>query len=343
MVSRSRRPSLFEVISKAPQVEYPAARRKWFGSRGPQTGSSMVPIVAEPLTEAEAEEELAAGRAAEDRNRHEKEAKRAEKLARREATAQAKKAARAAARAAMETSPVRPTGRRSLSVVNGRVVVSFNTVASLVSAALVCTLMITAYSLGRKSMKAEPGGSLTPAAAVTKSVDFSATPLLPSLSGRIDAKKARPESPRPNADLSHLLQKPPAKQEPGVVANSPPAPAAEEEASSDAAAEKLNYLQIESFLITRERSGDLVAKDLEDVRQFLAGRGVKTSARRHGNGFVLYSEQGFSLDRESTRQRDAFKKKIQALGQEYRRSGGAYEFKGCDFVSYAKTKAGRPL
>jgi hypothetical protein len=340
-VNRARRgPSLFEVMNKAPQVQYPSSRRSWFVKKEPETGKPRMPAVAQALTEEEAAAELAGQKAATERRAQEKAAKKAEKLARKEAIKKAKDAARAARDIEKSNTANKTPEARSLRLIGGRVVVSFNTVAMLVTAAVICVLMLATYSLGRRAMGAKPGGTLAPAAAVTKSP--APTPLLPSLAKKSEKEKpARREEATQNPDLSHLLQKPPARQqEAGVVANGTPKPV--EEPADEAAAAKLNYLQIESFLITRERSGEMVAKDLEDARRFLDERGVKTEARRHSNGYVLYSSQGFSPDKESAKQRTAFRKKIEALGQEYRRTGGAYEFKGCDFVGYGKTKQGRP-
>jgi hypothetical protein len=72
-------------------------------------------------------------------------------------------------------------------------------------------------------------------------------------------------------------------------------------------------------------------------------RGIRTFARKRGNGFVLYCEQGLSPSREFATQREALKKKIQQLGQEYRAAGGLYQFKGCFFVSFASTRVGDPV
>jgi hypothetical protein len=339
---RRRKPSLFEVVSKAPQVQYPARPLGWFSRRpakGPQR--PFVPLVAEALTEAEAQAEMAARQETQQHRRQAKEAKRAAKLAKKEA---ARASRHTAAAAAEKAASVVPPAGHSVRFAEGRLVVSFNTVVSLVTAGAICVLMLSAYSLGRWSLAGKSGaagGGAVPAAAVRNQADFSTTPLLPSLTRSAERAQTRNAAP-PNADLSQLLQKPPARQEPSAAANSP-GKAVADEPREEGAAESLNYLQIESFLITRDRSGDMVAQDLDGVRRFLSERGVKTTARRHSNGYVLFSEQGFPPQKESARQREAFRKKIEALGQEYRRSGGAYEFKGCDFVSFQKTRAGRPV
>jgi len=337
---RRKRPNLFEVISKAPQVQYPVVRRSFFGRARTAGPRATVPTVAQPLTDAEAAEEMAAGLRAELERRQAKEAKKAEKEAARAAKATAKiEAAKARATATAIPGGSGPMSGSAVQVVRGRLTVSFNAVVSLVAAATVCVLMITAYSVGRRTGGADGGDALVPAAA--KPAEYSATPLLPALGSKPKGKTSKSEPP-PSADLSRLLEKAVEREpEPGVAANSPTNPAREE--TADEAAAKLNFLQIESFLITRERSGDVVVKDLEDVRRFLEERGIKTVARRHSNGYVLYSAQGFLPDRENAKQRETFRKRIEALGQEYRRSGGQYEFKGCDFVGYARTKAGQPV
>jgi hypothetical protein len=118
---------------------------------------------------------------------------------------------------------------------------------------------------------------------------------------------------------------------------------AEDGPPADPASENLNYLQIESFMITRHRSGDVVAADLANARRFLADRGIETFARQHSNGFVLYTMQGFPMEGESAARREALKRRVEELGREYRRSGGLYEFKGCHFVSHSRATAGRPV
>jgi len=285
--------------------------------------------------------ELASQREAAEMRARAKAERRAERLAAKAAARQAKEAAKAA-KAAARASAGLSQDERSVQFAGGRLVVSFNTVVMLVTASAVCLLMLAGYSLGRWSMGGKPGTMAT-AAAITKPSEPSPTPLLPSLSRQQDKEKPsrREEAPQ-SPDLSHLLKPPPARQpEAGVVANGSPKP--NDEPTDASAAAKLNYLQIESFLITRDRSGDVVAKDLEDARRFLADRGVKTVARRHSNGYVLYSEQGFPPDKDSAKQREAFRRKVEALGQEYRKAGGAYEFKGCGFVGYNKTKQGQPV
>jgi hypothetical protein len=46
--------------------------------------------------------------------------------------------------------------------------------------------------------------------------------------------------------------------------------------------------------------------------------------------------------REHAAEREAFRRRIEELGTEYRRAGGLYQFKGCLFVSYSSTRVGDP-
>jgi hypothetical protein len=318
---------LFEAMTKAPQVQHPPRRGGLFSRRRHRDGGAAVPVVAEALTEEEAAAELEAQAAAEEREKA-KAARRAAKKAKKEAKATP---------AGFETEPA---DLRPVRLVRGRLVVSLNTVSCIVGTAAVCVLMLTAYSLGRKSMQSSSAG-LQPAAAISKAPGLSGSPLLPQPGATKPAV-----SPRRNAeadsDLSRLLQVPPSRRESGVAANVP-AKAQSEVLTEEAGADHLNYLQVESFLITRDRNGDVVAGDLADVRRFLAEHGIETIARRHSNGFVLYSRQGFPMGREHAEAREAFRTKVESLGEEYRRGGGLYSFKGCMFVSYAQTRAGRPV
>ena len=147
-----------------------------------------------------------------------------------------------------------------------------------------------------------------------------------------------------NPDLSELLKVPAARRanlvapnQPAAVAKPAPAPP-----PSGPAPETLNYLQIESFNVTRYRSGDQLKEDVDAVRAFLDQRGVKTTARRLGNGYALFSEQGFPPGSQHEAQRAAFRKQVEDLGKEYRRSGGLYEFRSPLFVSYATSRGGQP-
>jgi hypothetical protein len=134
------------------------------------------------------------------------------------------------------------------------------------------------------------------------------------------------------------------KQETQVVANQPLAGSKEtNKPVVPNLPENLNYLQVESFRISRDRSGEQLARDVTEVRQFLAEKGVRTFARRKSNGYVLFAEQGFEPGKEAATTRETFRRRMESLGLEYRKAGGLYQFKGCLFVSYASTQTGDPV
>ncbi|MFH1420085.1 MAG: hypothetical protein ABII12_17560 [Planctomycetota bacterium] len=328
--------SLFEAMSKAPQVQHPP-RSKGLLQWPRRVDRSVVPTVAEPLTEEEAAAELNALKKQTGR----KEAAKAAKETRRKA--------REARREAKRNKPTPPlssgtstTGGRQVRVMGGRLVFSLNTIACIATTAVVCVIMLGVYSLGRRSARQGDGSELHPAAAIRHPRDGSRSPLLPREADDSPNHVADRRASAADPDLSRLLQKPPAKETPVVGANLPSRVATDTEQDTSAAAQ-LNYLQIESFLISRARSGELVAEDLAAVRRFLAEHGVETVARRHSNGFGLYSQRGFPPGRESESERAAFLKQVEELGRQYRQSGGLYEFRGCMYVSYSRTRAGRPV
>ncbi len=342
LVSRKGRVSLFEVMSSAPQVQYPKRRKGLFGRKQSEQDASAIPTVAEALTEEEARAEMEAQRRAEQEKRLAAEEKRRAREEKKAAKRAQKAAKRAAAIEAAQNAP-KVEGDSPVRVSQGRVVFSLGSVAGVTAAAAVCLLLLGAYALGRKSMSGDGGQGLRPAAAIKTPADGNS-----SAASRQGRRAERPTADRSgeqakSAELIQLLSKPPAKQESGGVVANVPASVAGQGAAAQADAEDLNYLQIESFLIQRERSGDVVAQDLADVRRFLAERGIATQARRHSNGFVLYSAKGFKTGAECREEREAFRSRVEELGAEYRKSGGLYEFKGCDFVNYGKTQTGRPV
>ena len=306
----------------------------------------MPPIVAEPLTEEQAAAEIAAQRAAAEEAARAKEqallekqaqieAKREAKAARKEARRLAKLAARAARSDADDLNIAAPI----LRLLPGRLVLSLNTASCIVIAAGVCSLAIGAYSLGRHA--AQTPGSELPKVAAVKNGDHAndLAALVPDL-GK-DQKAVGRKAVVGDPDLSALLNKPSSvstsqakANQPAAVATGPSGPAAK--------AARLNYLQIESFPKTRNQSNQKLRADVERVRRFLAARGVKTFARELPRSFVLFATQGFSPSSDKSAQREAFQRKISRLGQEYRRAGGRYEFRGCFFVSYKKATAGHP-
>lgn len=222
---------------------------------------------------------------------------------------------------------------------DGRLVFNLNTAACVAIVGVVTALVLGGYIIGQRSSAAR----IPPVAARSNNQEPASSPLLPPPSS-VASKHAPSKAAISNPDLSHLLQRP---NEPSssVSANKPVKMTedASESTTSAGAPENLNYLQIESFRITRERSGDQLADDVAAVRQFLGERGVRTFARKRGNGFVLFAEQGFTPGKATARDRTAFQRKIEQFGQEYRSSGGRYQFKGCLFVSYSATRAGDPV
>jgi hypothetical protein len=104
----------------------------------------------------------------------------------------------------------------------------------------------------------------------------------------------------------------------------------------------LNYLQIESFRFSANDTPDMVRAEVNQARAFLAERGVKTVLRRHPKGYVLYAEEGYPKGSQAESSRREFADRIEALGKEYRKDGGRYEFKGCYFVSADHLTRGQP-
>jgi hypothetical protein len=306
-----------------------------------------------------------ARRAKEEARRIREEAKRAESEARREEKArQAEEsrrkrqeaAARSAATAADASSPHAPP-EPVVRLRGQKLNLSLSTAGCVAGAACICVLVLVGYSLGRRSTPSkDANGGAPPAASIVRGEsDTVRTPLLPApAKPKADARPKAKTQPTAqaapttsNPDLSELLKSPAARKANLVTPNQP---AAVEKAAAapmpavpaGPAAEDLNYLQIESFHVTRYRSGDQLKDDVEAVRAYLGQRGIATFARRLGNGYVLFGEQGFPPGAQTEVQREAFRKKVEDLGKEYRKSGGLYEFKNCLFVSHATTRAGQP-
>jgi hypothetical protein len=310
--------SLFEVMSKAPQVQDPERRPGLFGWRR-RSRESASPMVAEALTEEEAAAEMEAHRVQE--AKHAAEAPKVEPD--------------------QAVSPVIPWVRVFRRVLEIRRKVSLSTVGCLAVAASVCLLTLGAYSLGRRSAIGAKGRGLPSVAAVRNVADVSRSPLLPGARGR-STESSRSSAAYPSdPDLSELLRQPPAKYTGTVVPNRP-ASVGTQTAEGGVPAEKLNYLQIESFRVTREQNGEQLRRDLADARTFLAARGVETFARDLGNGYVLFAKQGFPTGQDYEARREELRRKIEQYGREYRRSGGSYQFRGCFFVSHSRSRAGRP-
>jgi hypothetical protein len=307
--------SLFEVMSKAPEAQNPRRGPGLFAwRRRPSESASL--MVAQALTEEEAAAELEARRAPE-------------------------------ANCPAEAADAEPRGPGTLGVFWGRVSnrvleirpkLSLNTVGCLAVAASVCLLTLGAYTLGRRSAI---GKGLEPVAALRNVAGSARSPLLSDRGGSTESSR-RQAGYASDPDLSELLRQPPAKQA-GIVIPNQPASVGKETAEIGVPAEKLNYLQIESFKVTRERNGEQLRRDLADVRAFLAARGVETFARNLGNVYVLLGKQGFPTGQDFKARREEFRREIEQYGQEYRRSGGPYQFRGCFFVSHSRSRAGRPV
>jgi hypothetical protein len=297
-------------------------------------------MVAEALTEEQAAEEIARTQAEASRKRQEAEARRAAR--------RAEKAERQARKAAVKAEAAQR--RKAQGDAAPRMTVSLSTPALVSIAGLFCLVVLGAFSIGRQSKQAFSKVP-TVAALSNKPAQDSPKPSAPAPAQPAKPFVAKPITkpivPKPAAamspDLSALLKKPEPRPERPVSANRPLTALAEESAPSDLP-EDQNYLQIESFLVTRERDGEQLAADLAHVRKFLLDRGVRTFARRRTTGgYVLFCEQGVAPGRENAGQREALRKKIEQLGQEYRAAGGLYQFKGCLFVNYASTKVGDPV
>ena len=369
--TRRRNASLFEAMSKAPQgVETPArapAVAFWRRVRNTQTPTMMV---AEPLTEEEAQAELSAQRAVRDeidrRQRDEAAAREAERESKRqiaqeqkEARQRAKQAARQARAAAKASDPQqqqsRPLGPTQdevyypfLRAMRGRLVVTLNSMTALVVAGVVAAVGMGGYALGHRLGKGGgPEQSQTTLAGIVPAgpTDTDPPPApLPSMVAQPSAKpKKQPVQPPSTPELKKLLAprnaEPPKAvvetptDETGVVrANAPVS------LSLDA---NLNYLQIESFQIGGDETREKVRADLDAVRKYLGDRGVRTIAKRRPKGYTLFSSEGFPKGPEGASARAAFATRIEALGREFRRTGGRYEFKRCFYVSAGEVAKGQ--
>lgn len=364
------RPSLFEVMNKAPQPQGGVARtpRLPFLS-GLKRGSKepSQPVVAKALSEEEAAAELAARRAAieaaerakaEARERLEaaKEAKRLAKLERKAQRQAAKEAARqqaaevsarrAAEKAEQEASRpvvVRPARARSGLFRNsaGRFVFSLSTASCMVVAGGLTATIAVAYLLGHRSANGDANPGVTRAAAIAAKEFAAGTapaaqPNQRPVSPRANSSKAAAKG---NLELEELLT-PPAAVMQNVAANQPQRIENEPAATPK---KRLNYVQIEWFKITVEKSSEDLLTEVEEVHRFLKAKGIDTFARAMPRGFILYSKQGYPMSDKYRSDRDALQKQIEQLGQEYFRGGGRYQFKDCFFVSSSIANKGQPV
>lgn len=363
---KRRGPTLFEVLNKrnvggsrSPAVpvrgaghhnDATAHRRP--ASVGPLGGlTSPVAGVAQPMTEEEAATELAAARQAAEQARREAEAAEQAKKARLEARRAEKEELRRARQAAkvarLEARRIEAERRAANPAAYPSRRIPLTTSTALLFAGAAVAVGIVGYSLGRGRGGSKP--ELATVVAVTDSAPSAShrSPLGKSKVAPPEVKTAvaREVAGGQNADLEHMLQSASPKGEAAQVALNKSAGVEPSSGASVAAAlpENLNYLQIESFRVTRERDSEQLARDVADAREFLLQRGIRTFARRKSNGFVLFAEQGYPSSKEHAASREAFRRKIESLGLEYRKQGGQYQFKGCLFVSYGVTQSGEPM
>ncbi|MCB9852496.1 MAG: hypothetical protein H6819_05335 [Phycisphaerales bacterium] len=337
------RPSLFEVMNKAPETSGAAPRNpgKWWHRESGKAAEGPVQIVAEALTEEEAAEELAAQAAAVEDAVREKEVRDAERRAKREAKRAERAAMRAKAADFVKTrlalGDAAPIVERS----GDRFVVSVNLTGCLIAASLLCVIFIAAYFAGRRA-GANPGPRLIEAAAVTK----------PAEDGGHANRADRPISvatpgkttPRRAPDLSGLTTGRGETRNAGSVRANQPATVLNRLPEQEPGAEKLNYLAIQWFDFAG-RKRDEVLNDVRAVQQFLADKGVETVARKVGGGVNLFSRKGYLMADEQKTERQAFQREVAEYGRLYRRQGGQglYEWTDCYFVSYGHATNGDPI
>lgn len=365
---KRRGPTLFEVLNKrnvggsrSPAVPVRGAghHNDAAGFRKPASvgplGGLKAPVagVAQPISEEEAASELAAAREAAEQVRREAEvaekAKRARLEARRAEKEELRRARQAAKVARLEAKRIEAEQRAAnpAAYPSRRIPLTAATVMLFSGAAV--AVGIVGYALGRGRTADKP--ELATVAAVTETASNAShrSPLGKSKVATPEVKTAvaREMAGGQNPDLEHMLQSAQPKGEAPQVAMNKPAGVGPASGAAQAAAaalpENLNYLQIESFRVTRERDSEQLARDVADAREFLLQRGIRTFARRKSNGFVLFAERGYPPSKEHAASREAFRREIESLGAEYRKQGGQYQFKGCLFVSFGVTQSGEPM
>lgn len=339
------RPSLFEVMNKAPETSasVPRAERKWWHRESGKAAEGPVQIVAEALTEEEAAEELAAQAAAEQEQVREKETRDAERRAKREAKRAERAAMRTAAaefvRTRLALGDAAPIVERS----GDRFVVSVNLTGCLIGAAMLCVIFVAAYLAGRRA-GAHPGVQLVEAAAVTRTADDTAR----ESSERRPVQVARPRNGsdgRRAPDVSGLTTgRGEARNNGATVRANQPATVLNRLPENEPGAERLNYLAIQWFDFAG-RKRDEVLSDVRAVQQFLADKGVDTVARKGSGGIELFSRTGYLMADEHKTERQAFRRQVAEYGKLYRRQGGQglYEWTDCYFVSYGHATRGEPI
>jgi len=360
---KRRHGTLFEAMSKAPIAAAPAQPRSLLNWKKTPSPSGPSVMVAEPLTEEQAAEAIAAQQAererveAEGRSRDEaRAAKRAEKLAlqaERKAMRQAMKAQRATQREELKRLRAERLSKepfRGLSFDRGRLLMALSGPGLVVIAAVVCVAVMAAYTLGQRGSGQPAKGPSTVAALLKPNGEP-----LNSIGSTDDARPGEqspssgsairiPSAARGDIDdpeAMRLVTPPPAKQKSQAAAN--PKERLSIEDVKPVAPQRLNYLKVESFPINRETTLEKIRADVAHVQKFLGDRGVQTVAKRGQAAVFLFVEQGQPIGDANKKDREKLRKKIEALGKEYRRVGGLYEFIGCDYVSASHFNGYQPL
>lgn len=341
------RPSLFEVMNKAPEASGPVdprSRGKWWqrnkGEQGP------VQVIAEALTEEEAAEALAA--------EAEAMAEAAREAQTREEERAAKKAERKAARTAMRQSILGslrdriPDLEGTAPVVHredGRVLISMSNRSGVAACMALLAVLLGVFFVGRYT--AGGGDPAMVQAAAKSSGGNRAEPTEMAVAGidRYRAPENRSYRREPLPATSHDPRREaaePGGDQPTVRANAG-ASIGTEPVNSAAADQNLNFLEIQWFDPRRHGGYPDTIKHVREIQQFLADRGVKTFARRWGGGVVLRSPVGFPTSDDFSAEREAFRSKIAGYGREYRDAGGLYDWHDCLFVGSERAEAGQPL
>lgn len=363
---KRRHGTLFEAMSRAPITQPPARPRgllNWKKAPAP-SGPSM--MVAEPLTEEQAAQALAAEQAERDRidlenrardearaaQRAEKQARRAERKALRAAAAQQRRARREEIRRQRQERLTKEPFKGAC-IDRGRLLLALDGPGLVLAAAGLCLAVIGAYTAGQR-LSSKGGEPPSKVAALLKNEGPPSSPsqpgapqtrpeVSPTLPAPVAALTGNPAT-APDSEMLRLVSPPPARQKPQAAANPKERLSIQDNHPADAP-RRVNHFLIESFPMGRDTSPARVLADVAHARKFLADQGIRTVGKRLQTVVRLYSEQTFEVgsDPQLEREREKFRKKIEALGLEYRRQGGNYRFQGCDFVSASFFKNGQPL
>jgi len=339
------RPSLFEVMNKAPEASGPVeqhSRGKWWQRNKAEQGP--VQVIAEALTEEEAAEALAA--------EAEAMADAAREAQTREEARAAKKAERKAARAAMRQSILGslrdriPDLEGTAPVVHredGRVLISMSNRGGVATVAALLAILLGVFFVGRYTAgggdpamvqaAAEANGGAKTGEMAAAGIDRYRTP---------ENRSYRREPLPPTARDPRREAAPAGTGQPSVRANAGASIGTEPDTAA-AADQNLNFLEIQWFDPRRHGGYPETIKHVREIQQFLADHGVKTFARRWGGGVVLRSPVGFPTSDDFSAEREAFRSKIAGYGRKYREAGGLYDWHDCLFVGSERAEAGQPL